>query len=119
VKALLLFLCLLVGSIDNIDTTKVRWGNASSFEISKGLPCPVVDSKKVYVVFPEYKTIVKENLKPGTARYSQLMTACTKKYRKALGKLASAENYVVIVEVGGVTEWATLDVTNDVIKYVK
>lgn len=114
-KIFLLLLCLLAGSIDNIDVSKVRWGVASHFDASKGLPCPVVDSKKVYAVFPEYKTIIKENIERGTARYANLMTICTKKYKKAIRKLASTKNYVVIVEVGGVTEWATLDVTDAII----
>ena len=57
-----------------------------------------------------YKTITKEKLKKGSARYNILMRRCTALYKATLGK----SGYSLIVEIDGVDK--TLHKTEDVTK---
>jgi len=77
----------------------------------------LINSKEVYAQIAEYKTIKKEGIKQGTARYTQLMQICTKKYRKAVSKTAKLYNHALVVEEGGVSkEHQTISITDKVIK---
>jgi len=55
-----------------------------------------------------YKTIIKEKLKKGTARYAKLIEQCTALYKATLDK----SGYSLIVETDGVDK--TLHKTEDV-----
>jgi len=57
-----------------------------------------------------YKTIIKEKLKKGQARYQNLMRQCTVLYKSTLGK----SGFSLIVEIDGVDK--TLHKTEDVTK---
>ena len=102
----------------NIVATKVRFGNLSTFDKSQGHTLALVNTKKVYKEIPEYKTIVKEQLKVGTARYSMLMQKCTKKFKSACQKLSSSKGYTLIVEVGGVGKYTPPDETSALITLI-
>tara|TARA_R110000765_G_scaffold331021_1_gene421808 strand:- start:706 stop:1116 length:411 start_codon:yes stop_codon:yes gene_type:complete len=99
-----------------INPAKIRYGTIVAYE-KQGGDIALVDSKKVYVKISEYQTIKKEGIQPGTARYSQLMTACTKKFRIAVTKTAKLYNYALVVEEGGVSkEHQTISITDKVIQ---
>ena len=112
---LLLITCLLLSSPKGIDSTKVRHGHLSNFK--EGQTVHVIQSQKVYVQMEPYKTITKEKLKPGSARYNILMSRCTTLYKATLGK----SGYSLIVEIDGVdkTLHKTEDVTNKIISLLK
>ena len=103
---------LLTGSIQ---VDKVRYGTIAEWE-SQGKPTvPIVDSKKIYLELPSYKTILKEKLKKGQARYNILMVKATKTYKSKLKDLSRKHNYIIIVEKGGVVSHPVKDVTLHVI----
>ena len=112
-KTLLLILGLLLSS--HINPDKIRYGDYHTFDSSKNHLVGVVKSVDVYEHIPEYKTIQKEKVKKGTARYTQLMLTCTKKFRGSLSKVAATYSYKLIVEIGGVSDYPTTDVTKLVI----
>tara|TARA_R100000458_G_scaffold29714_1_gene27251 strand:- start:2697 stop:3047 length:351 start_codon:yes stop_codon:yes gene_type:complete len=109
--SLLLSLSLFFGA--TIDSDAIRYGNLNNFR--EGDAVAVIDSKKVYHSFEEYQVILKEKIKPGTARYTQLMEACTKKYKYRVKKHAVGK-YVLVVEVGGVKNYKTTNITNTIIE---
>ena len=101
-----------------VDASKVRYGSLSSVKWETKPAVGIIRSKVVYRAIQEYQTIIKEGIKPGTARYTQLMSACTKRYRAAVRAVAMSR-YVLIVEQGGVSDYPTTDVTEKVIKELK
>ena len=107
---LLLITCLLLSSVQGIDSAKVRHGNISTFV--EGQVVHIVDSQKVYLQMTPYKTIIKEKLKKGQARYAKLMRQCTSLYKATLDK----SGYSLIVEIDGVDK--TLHKTEDVTKKI-
>ncbi len=72
----------------------------------------LVDSKKIYAEIPYYQTIIRKNLKPGTAEYTHLMLKATELYKGTLGKSGLS----LIVESDGVDK--TLHKTEDVTKKI-
>ena len=72
----------------------------------------VIQSQKVYTEMEPYKTITKEKLKEGSARYNILIRRCTSLYKATLGK----SGYSLIVEIDGVDK--TLHKTEDVTKTI-
>jgi hypothetical protein len=107
---LLLITCLLLSSVKGIDTAKVRHGNITAFV--EGQVVYIVDSQKVYLQMTPYKTIIKERLEKGQARYAKLMRQCTVLYKATLGK----SGFSLIVEIDGVDK--TLHKTEDVTKKI-
>ena len=99
-----------------IDITKVRYGNYSEFDAEANDPVATVDSKEVYRAIPEYKEILREKLEEGSARHASLMRTCTKKFKAAL-KISQGA-YVLIVEVGGVKNYPTTNITQNIIKNI-
>ena len=112
---LLLLTCLVLSSPKGIEASKVRHGNLEKFV--EGQTVHVIQSQKVYVQMEPYKTITKEKLKKGSARYNILMRRCTSLYKATLGK----SGYSLIVEIDGVdkTLHKTEDVTNKIISLLK
>ncbi len=108
IHKLLLISCLLLSSVKGIDNTKVRYGDTKNFV--DGQTVHVVNSQKVYLEMTPYKTIMKEKLEKGQARYAKLMRQCTTLYKATLGK----SGYSLIVEIDGVDK--TLHKTEDVTK---
>jgi hypothetical protein len=108
---LLLFTCLLLSSPKGIDASKVRYGKLDAFK--EGQTVYLVASTKVYLKMSAYKTITKEGLKKGSARYNILMSRCTALFKATLDK----SGYSLIVEVGGVDKsiHKTEDVTTKLI----
>ena len=104
-------------NLEFIDATKVRHGNYSEFDATAEDLVATVDSKIVYRAIPEYKTILREKLEEGSARYAILIRTCTRKFKAAL-KLSQG-SYVLIVEVGGVKDYPTTDITQNIIKNIK
>ena len=98
-----------------IDVNKIRWGNFAHFDEDKNHKVGVVNSTKVYENIPEYKIIVKENLDKKSARYTHLMIICTKKFKEALTRVGILGGYQIIVEIGGVSDYPSKDVTQEVI----
>ena len=90
----------------------VRYGILSSFK--EGDAVAVIDSKQVYSSFREYQIIKREGIEQGTARYNLLMSTCTKRYKALLKKHASGR-YVLVVEVGGITDYKTTNITRTLI----
>ncbi len=71
----------------------------------------VVDSKKVYTHIPAYKQIIKEKVEEGSARHYNLMLEATATYKKAIKTVAKKHDYVLVVEVGGISGYKTKDIT--------
>ena len=71
-----------------------------------------VNSKLIYKEIPEYQTIIRENIKKGSARHTQLMLSATRLYKGALGKAGIP----LIVEFDGVDK--KLHKTEDVTKII-
>ena len=117
-KFLIPLLLLSTVTIPNVDPAKVRYGNLLSIKWEDNPKVGIVRSKDVYKTIPEYKIILKEDLKQGTARYTHLMQVCTKKYRKSLGRVASGK-YELIVEKGGISNYETTDITDIAISNIK
>jgi hypothetical protein len=110
IHKLLLITCLLLSSVKGIDKDKVRYGNITNFK--EGQKVYLVDSKKIYLQMKPYKTIIKKNLKKGSAERNKLMREATALYKSTLGK----SGYSLIVEIDGVDK--TLHKTEDVTKKI-
>ena len=102
-----------------IDAKKIRFGNISDFSEERQDKVGVVNSPSVYEHIPEYKIILKQKIKRGTARYTQLMIICTEKFKKAVKSVALANDYKIVVEIGGVSDYPSTDVTDLVIDKIK
>lgn len=99
-----------------LDRTKVRWGNASKFDVKGTATVGTVRSTDVYDEIPAYKTIKKEGLEKGSARYNKLIGQATKAYKAALKKVAKDKGFVLIVEEGGISGYTHVtDATSDII----
>lgn len=99
-----------------LDRDKVRHGNASKFDAKGTAKVATVRSSDVYAEIPAYKTIQKEGLEKGSARYNQLIREATKAYKAALKKVAKDGSYVLIVEEGGISGYSHVtDATADII----
>ena len=99
-----------------LDHSKVRHGNPADFDPEKGDKVATVRSKEVYKAIPAYQTILKEKVKQGTARYTQLMQEATRQFRRALKTAAEKGNFVLIVEQGGISGYLTVDVTAGIVQ---
>jgi Skp family chaperone for outer membrane proteins len=108
--------CALLLSV-SIDISLIRYGEYKDFDASRKDKIAVVNSKKIYMTIPEYKIIKKEKIGKETARYFALMKVCTTKYRTAIKSFA--RDYVLVVEVGGVQDYPTTDITSSVIERIK
>lgn len=86
-----------------LDRDKVRYGDAATFDAKKAQKVGTVRSTEVYEAIPAYKTIKKESVQEGTARWQQLMREATEAYKAALRKVAGDNSFVLIVEEGGIT----------------
>lgn len=99
-----------------LDRDKVRHGNASKFDATGTSKVATVRSTDVYDEIPAYKTIQKEGVEKGSARYNQLIREATKAYKAALKKVAKDGSYVLIVEEGGISGYSHVtDATADII----
>lgn len=99
-----------------LDRDKVRHGNASRFDATGTAKVATVRSSDVYDEIPAYKTIQKEGVEKGSARYNQLIREATKAFKAALKKVAKDGSYVLIVEEGGISGYSHVtDATADII----
>jgi hypothetical protein len=98
-----------------LDKSKVRYGDASKFDATKAHKVGTLRSKDVYAQTPQRKEIDREGIKPGTARYNQLMKEATKSYKAAVKKVAKSKSLKLVVEEGGISGYDVTDVTSDVI----
>lgn len=109
---------ILLGALaltpEHVDINLIRYGNYSQFDAKRNDKVATVDSKLVYAAIPEYQTIKRENLKKGSARHARLIRACTSKFKASLK--ASKGSYVLIVEIGGVSNYPSTDITKNIIK---
>jgi len=108
---LILICCLLLSSVKGIDSHKVRHGSLDGFV--EGQVVHIVNSQKIYGKMEPYQTIIREKLKPGSARYNFLIRQCTTLYKATLGKSGLS----LIVEFDGVNKklHKTEDVTQKLI----
>lgn len=60
------------------------------------------DADSVWSEIPEYKTIIEDELGPDDPRYHLLLKRATKRFQKALKKLAKRDEYDVIGEIGSI-----------------
>jgi len=97
-----------------VDSGKIRHGKLSDVNLEKD-KIYVIKSRKIYLEIPSYKTILKDKVKKGTARYIKLMEEATALYRKKLEEVASKKSIKLIVEVGGVSGAKTVDITATII----
>jgi Skp family chaperone for outer membrane proteins len=118
IKILLALIAFLPFEHTHVDSTMVRYGNLATVKWESKPTVGIIRSKAVYRVMSEYQTILKEDIKKGSARYTQLMQKCTDKYKTAVRTVASPK-YALIVEQGGVSDYPTTDVTDLVIKTLK
>jgi hypothetical protein len=99
-----------------LDRDKVRYGDASQFDAKRGDKVGTVRSTEVYEAIPAYKTIKKEGVTEGSARWQQLMREATEAYKSALRTVASNQSLVIVVEEGGISGYGQVsDVTSSVI----
>ena len=99
-----------------LDRTKVRHGSASKFDPKKSHKVGTIRSKDVYDETSQVKTIKKEGIDKGTARYNQLMKEATTAYKAAMKKVAKDKSLSLIVEEGGISGYDHVtDHTSDVI----
>ena len=98
-----------------VDASKVRYGKLAEVDL-KTDKVGVVNSKKVYLEIPAYKTIVKDKVEKGSARYIQLMEEATAVYRSTLEKVALDQGIKLIVETGGVSGVKTSELTDAIIE---
>ncbi len=91
-----------------LDRSKVRHGNASSFDPAGSAMVATVRSTDVYNATPAGKIIKKEGITKGTARYNKLIRQATASYKAALKKVANASSYVLIVEQGGISGYSNV-----------
>lgn len=98
-----------------VDQSKVRYGKLADVDLSKD-KVGVVNSKKVYLEIPAYKTILKDKVEKDSARYIQLMEEATAVYRSTLEKVAKDKAVVLIVETGGVSGVKTSELTDAIIE---
>jgi CRISPR/Cas system CMR-associated protein Cmr5 small subunit len=101
-----------------IDDTKIRYGAKSRFDETKNHVIGVVDSKQVYRHTRAYKKIIGEKVEKGSARYSQLMLKATRQYKEVLEVVARDKNCVLIVEIGGVSGYPTIEVTKICVEHL-
>lgn len=101
-----------------LDRDKVRYGDASQFDSKRGDKVGTLRSTEVYEAIPAYKTIKKEGVTEGSARWQQLMHEATEAYKSALKAVASSQSLVLMVEEGGISGYSTTDVTSNVISSV-
>lgn len=97
-----------------LDTSKVRYGDHSQFDAKRGDKVGTVRSTEVYEAIPAYKTIKKEGVSEGSARWQQLMREATESYKSALSTVARNQGLVLIVEEGAISGYSTSDVTASV-----
>ena len=86
-----------------LDSKKVRYGSAGTFEPAQGLPVGTVRSKEVYLLIPEYKKILDEKIDKESAEGTLLMIQATERYQMALQNVGEAEGYTLIVEEGAIS----------------
>lgn len=109
---------ILVQDTVKLDTAKVRYGDHSQFDSKRGDKVGTVRSTDVYEAIPAYKTIKKEGVTQGSARWEQLMQEATSSFKSALRTVASNQSLVLIVEEGAISGYSTSDVTSSVISSV-
>lgn len=114
----LLPLLMLLSTHPNIDTTLIKYGDISSFSSERGDKVAVVNSRDIYKKLPSYITIKKEGAKKGSSRYYELMMKATKNYKRVLKAVATSQDYVLIVEQGGVVDYKFTEVTSLCIKQI-
>jgi len=83
----------------------------------------VCDADSVWSEIPEYKTIIDDELGPDDPRYHLLLKRATKRFQRALKKLAKRDGYDVIGERGsikamGKKKKSIPTATKDLIDYV-
>lgn len=98
-----------------VNQSKVRYGKLADVDLAKD-KIGVVNSKKVYLEIPAYKTILKDKIEKGSARYIQLMEEATAVYRNTLEKIAKDKSVVLVVETGGVSGVKTSELTDAIIE---
>lgn len=101
--------------VPKVDQSKVRYGKLADVDLTKD-KVGVVNSKKVYLEIPAYKTILKDKIEKGSARYIQLMEEATAVYRSTLEKVAKDKSVLLIVETGGVSGVKTSELTDAIIE---
>jgi hypothetical protein len=106
---------LFQDEVPKVDQSKVRYGKFADVDLAKD-KVGVVNSKKVYLEIPAYKTILKDKIEKGSARYIQLMEEATAVYRSTLEKIAKDKAVVLIVETGGVSGVKTSELTDAIIE---
>ena len=109
------FSALSQDEMPKVDASKVRYGKLADVDL-KTDKIGVVNSRKVYLGIPAYKTIVKDKVEKGSARYIQLMEEATAVYRSTLEKVALDQGIKLIVETGGVSGVKTSELTDAIIE---
>ena len=122
--ALVAVLALVTGSIADepkhdftvVDSASIYYGT------KKHPKTPAqCDADSVWSEIPEYKTIIDDELGPDDPKYHLLLKRATKRFQRALKKLAKRDDYDVIGEVGAIKangKKSVPTVTSDLIDYV-
>ncbi|MHC4940166.1 MAG: hypothetical protein ACYTHK_14555 [Planctomycetota bacterium] len=84
-------------SFDVVDRTAIYYGSG------KHPKAPAVcDADDVWGRIPEYQTIVADELTASDPRYHLLLKKATKRFQRALRKLARRDSYDMIGEIGSI-----------------
>ncbi len=102
-----------------LDSSKIRFGDKALFDHKRGDAVGTIRSPEVYETIEAYKTIRKEGVTEGSARWQQLMLQATEVYKASMRSVASEQSLVLIVEEGGISNYKTVDITNKAIHAIK
>ena len=108
---ILSFLALGVLLLANIDHSKVRYGDITTFEEERNDKVGTIESKQVYYKIPAYQKVRTGEYRKGTAKYTNAMRESTMEYRRVLKATAKEKDLKLIVEAGGISDYPTTDIT--------
>lgn len=101
-----------------IDRAKIRFGDIHRFDPAKNHRVGTVASSRFYEATDPVKTIRREHVEKGSARYKQLMKEATTIFKRCLEQVARENSLVLIVEAGGIEGYPSSDVTSLLIQKV-
>ena len=114
----LLAACILILSLSYIDQTQIRYGDYKNFDAEKNHKVGTIESKQVYIKIPAYEGIKTGEYEKGTAKYTQALKETTMEYRRVMRVTAKKQDLKLIVEMGGVSDYPSKDITENCISHI-
>jgi len=114
----LLVAFILILSLSYIDQTQIRYGDYKNFDAEKNHKVGTIESKQVYYKIPAYEGIKTGEYEKGTAKYTQALKETTMEYRRVMRVTAKKQDLKLIVEMGGVSDYPSKDITENCISHI-